>query len=551
MPTLPCVPFLAFVPFVLLSPTASAQLREPGLPASFRHPLPSEVPSVVLDAPADVPSLRAAAQSPESGRFRYGVELPVGLSLENSGRFDSVAETGELVWRLELDSPQAFSLGVFFERFVLPPGAQVFLYDPARREVLGAYGNSTESPNGMLAIQPLRGDRVVIEYVEPAGTSARPELVIGNVVHDYLDVFAHLALGQTIAVSCLVDVNCPQGAPYQVIKRAVVWMFGGGGGCSASILNNTAEDGTPYLMTAEHCGNQTNAVFVFDYERTGCGAGGSSQSKTLSGSQQLAVSSVYDGQLYRLNQAIPASYEPFFAGWSRSGSAGNKVVGISHPSGLPKKISIDNHAPFKAATRISVQWDVGAIQPGSSGSPLFDSRQRVIGSLSTGAGGCSVNGQYGRFDLFYSNRNLGQWLDPLGLGLSGIDGYDGIEPYAKSYVGSGVNPEILRSVSDPRLGTQWTAEVDTSAIPQASSTILAGYGRMDEGQQLFYGELLVDLASPLQFQSVAPVVAGLSTYSFALPGSIALAGRVSYTQAFALGGGITVATNGLKLVLQF
>ena len=546
MPTPSLAPFLLAL---VLVPLTTAQLREPGRPASFRAPLPSDVPTLVFPAP-DTRAVREAGESGSGGRFQYGVELAVGLGLEDSGRWDTVPETGELVWRLELVSPGAFSLGVVFQRFDVPRGAQVFLYHPLRRDVLGAYTESTENENGVLAVQPLRGDRVVIEYVEPPGTLVRPELVVGTLVYDYLDVLARMTRDDLLAAGCLVDVNCPIGSTHQDIKRAVIWMCGGGACCSGSILNNTAEDQTPYMMTAEHCGNMTNGVFVFDYERTGCAAGASSQSKSLSGATQLAVASQYDGQLYRLNQAIPADYEPFFAGWSLATPSLGPAFGISHPSGFPKKIQVDWQVPSAIATRWNVEYDIGAVQPGSSGSPLFDRNERVIGSCSTGAGGCSAFSNYGRFDRFYSSKGLATWLDPLGWGLSGIDGFDPILPYAKPYNGAGTNLFVTTSLTEPRLGTTWTAQIDASSRPSATSTILYGYDEPAEGAVLAFGQVLIDTTSPLQFSHVSPVVAGLSTHSFPLPSSMPLVGRVSYTQAFIVGGG-TRATNGLKLVLNF
>ena len=531
---------------LLLVPPATAQLREPGTPATLRADLPADVPVLVVPA-GRLPAVRGTDPD-EPGPFRYGVELAVGRGLADAGRWDTLA-SGENVWRLELASPGAFSLGVQFARFDLPPGAQVFLYDPGHQEVLGAYGESTESPDGALAVQPLRGDRVVIEYVEPAGTVAEPELVVESLVHDYVDILARMAQGSALGLACLVDVNCPAGANHQDIKRAVVWIVRSGAGCSASILNNTADDGTPYLMTAEHCGNFTSGVFVFDYERSGCSTGTSSQSKTLSGAVRLAVSSFYDGQLYRLNQAIPASYEPFFAGWSRS-TLGTPTVGISHPAGNPKKIQIDRQTPFLLNTRWSVQWDVGAIQGGSSGSPLFDANERIIGSLSTGSSGCSINGNYGRFDLFYSTQGLATWLDPLGWDPTGLDGLDGIEPYTHAYHGSGANPELLVSTNAPRLGTSWSAKVDASSVPSATSVLYVGHRQPDEGVFASYGEVLVDLASPRLFEHIAPIVGGFSTHTFALPANLGLVGRVAYSQAFVLGP-IVQATNGLKIVLHF
>jgi hypothetical protein len=109
---------------------------------------------------------------------------------------------------------------------------------------------------------------------------------------------------------------------------------------------------------------------------------------------------------------------------------------------------------------------------------------------------------------------------------------------------------VYTSQTDPRLGTTWTARIDTSSRPSATATVLYGYDAPADGPHLALGELLVDLASPKQFEHLAPVSAGVSTHSFHLPSNIALAGVVSYTQAFILGGG-TVATNAVKLVLNF
>jgi len=536
---------------LVLAPLAAAQLREPGTPASFRARLPAVVPTLVFPVP-HAKALREASETSSGGRLEYGIELPVGRSLEDSGRWDTVVSTGENVWRLELVSPGAFSLGVVFQQFDVPPGAQVFLYHPLRRDVLGAYTESTENPNGMLAVQPLRGDRVVIEYVEPPGTLERPVLVVGSLVHDYLDLLVRMAREEVLAATCLVDVNCSIGSTHQDIKRAVIWMCGGGGCCSGSILNNTAEDGTPYMMVAEHCGSMTNGVFVFGYERTGCSTGTSSQSKTLSGATQLAVSAQgqYDAQLYRLNQPIPASYEPFFAGWSISTQPLGRSFGISHPGGSPKKIQVDWQAPTYLGTRWNVEFDIGAVQPGSSGSPLFDTNERVIGTCSTGGGACSGFSNYGAFDKFYVARNLSIWLDPRGWGVSGIDGFDPILPYAKAYNGAGTNLNVYTSVTEPRLGTTWTARIDTSSRPSATSTILYGYAEPADGPQLAYGQTLVDTTSAKQFEHTSPVVAGISTHDFALPSSVSLVGHVIYTQALIVGGGLRV-TNGIKLVLNF
>jgi hypothetical protein len=527
-----------------VSGSAWAQLSTPGRPASERFSLSDEVPLVVLPTP-DVARLRAEDEADRLAGtpkpYRYGAVQPLGLGLETHGRWDEAQ--GTLVWRLEIASPGALSLGVLFDSFDLPAGAELFLYDPARRHVLGAYTEANEDASGALAIQPLAGDALVVEYVQPSAAPGTPLLRIGHVVHDYRGVLPHLLSGaaNSSAANCLVDVNCPAGANWQDVKRSVIMITSGGGLCSAGLLNNSA-----------HCGDFTNVVAYYNYELSGCGSGTVSQSQTLSGATRLAQSALYDSQLYRLSQAPPRDYQPFFAGWRRNKNAPAPAISISHPSGLPKKIARDDDPPYPAGNYWALQWELGTLEPGSSGSPVFDGEKRVLGPTCC-VSGFTCNNQltnYGRFGLFWTARSLETYLDPLGLGVLELDGFDPFAPTATVYNGSGLNPVILSSATPPALGSTWMVDVDASAYPSATSTYLLGRAGQSAGVLFPFGELLLDLSSPFVFAQAAPVSGGISTHALPLPANPALAGLTSYAQAAVLGVSPAVATNGLAIVVN-
>jgi hypothetical protein len=51
------------------------------------------------------------------------------------------------------------------------------------------------------------------------------------------------------------------------LKDALVLMLSPSGArrCTGTLLNNTAQDGSPLVLTARHCNTTADAIFVFDY----------------------------------------------------------------------------------------------------------------------------------------------------------------------------------------------------------------------------------------------------------------------------------------------
>ncbi len=544
---------LSILAFLSLSVSpASAQLASPGRPTASGALLP-DVPQVVLPGP-DVPALMAEDEARGNWPYRYGAVIATSLDCQSSGLWEGLPD-GTLVWRLAIASPGARSLGLVFERFDLPQQGRLFVYDRARTRVIGAFTEQNELPNGMLALQPFPGDELVIEYAEDPGPGApHPELRLGEVVHDYRGILERLGSGDTLALggNCLIDVNCPVGAPYRDIQRAAIEVLNFGFNCSAAILNNTARDGTPYFLTANHCGNMTSVIAVFGYENTSCGSGGATQMNTLSGATLLRANSNFDSQLYRLAQTPPQSYEPFYAGWDRRNTQPRPAVNISHPQGLPKKIAIDQQNPMRTGNFWAVDWEVGKLEGGSSGSPLFNGVQRVIGpACCVSDFGCPTQfASFGRFNGFWNAGNLDPWLDPLGLGVTTLNGFDPFQAVALPYNGDDSNPSVYTSITPPALGTTWVAEIDTSNLPFVTSTWIVGYGAPAAVPLGGIGQLLVDTGSPRHFRSVAPVSGGLATHSNAIPNIPGLSGVVSYTQGLLIGTGSLQLTNAVELDLR-
>ena len=151
---------------------------------------------------------------------------------------------------------------------------------------------------------------------------------------------------------------------------------------------------------------------------------------SVSGALLRALSPSSDFCLVELSEPIPASFRPYFAGWDRRGTPVVRSAGIHHPEGDIKKICFD-HDPADKVLNTGIEtwhiasWDLGVTEPGSSGSPLFDQNQRVVGQLFGGEAACGnvVNDYYGRLEMSW-DLGMSLWLDPLGGGEGYMDGME-------------------------------------------------------------------------------------------------------------------------------
>jgi hypothetical protein len=390
-----------------------------------------ETPPVVQLPAVDAAALLAEDEeriaSGKAAPYRFGFIHDVAIDM--SAGIWTELENGDRIWRIQLHCSDAFSIGVVFSQYIVPQGGLVFLYNDAG-EQHGAFMQAPRSRT-TFAIDQVNSERITIEYLEPAAVRGQGVLQIGKVTHAYRDV-EKILRGFGDSGDCNINVICPNGDGWRDQIRAVAMVNVGGGFCTGQLLNNCANDGTPYFLTADHClGSPVeNWIFTFNWDSPTCDpTENAPMDQTVSGSVLHANSGATDMAFLELDEAPPVDYEVFYSGWDKTATPATSVTAIHHPQGDIKKIS-KSFNPVVASTfsgadcwNVAV-WDEGTTEQGSSGSGLWNQNKQLVGQLFGGAANCtnSVDDYYGRFDLSYPL--LEQWLGSCGDTLGG---YNSIE----------------------------------------------------------------------------------------------------------------------------
>ena len=195
-----------------------------------------------------------------------------------------------------------------------------------------------------------------------------------------------------------------------------------------------------------------------------------SEEKTLSGATLIAYDEEHDMALLEITglptnaqgiRSIPASYNPYWAGWNISREPQGPFFGIHHALSSTKRICIaedqkihlydysinkgyeylNRDISWKQAHWRIEEWRLGTTETGASGSPLFDGNGLVIGALTGGQSNC--NNPYrdhyyaltqawgGEHDTRDNIFKLAPWLNPDNQAVSKLSGYD---PYSSKPV---------------------------------------------------------------------------------------------------------------------
>ncbi|MBD8525547.1 proprotein convertase P-domain-containing protein [Pseudomarimonas arenosa] len=475
--------------------------------------------SVVLPAP-DLAKLKMEDAKSVGGAYRYGVQIPVeGMRLGERG-FGRWSKAGKNHWKwsVELVAPAARSMDFHFSKLSLPASATLTIRGEGEQNLREI--SSAEVSGGEFWSPYVAGEKATLEVLVSKQERSQVQLQLGAVTHGYRGLFENADPMQKSG-SCNVDTICPTGNNWRdQIDSVGQYTFSQGGSsyvCTGTLLANTGNTTTPYFLTANHCiSSQTVAssiVVYWNYQSSTCRTPGSSSSGTplsksiathsQSGSTLRATRSASDFTLLQLSSAVPSGANPYFSGWDRSGTTPSSAVGIHHPQGHEKRISVENQGLSTTAygggsgtTHWKVSdWDEGTTEGGSSGSGLWNQNKLIVGQLHGGSAACGNNlaDYYGKLSVSWTgggsnSTRLSNWLDPGSTGATTKAGY-------RTGSGGGGGGTTYQNTTDYQIRDNTTVESPITISGRsgnASSSTAVAVNIV----HTYIGDLKVDLIAP-------------------------------------------------------
>ncbi len=426
-------------------------------PASFLSTAPSDLEAVTVALPAPDTETLLRQDRKRGLDTRIAVPVAADIGLGNAGQWSELAN-GDRVWSCAVKVPGALGLAFIYDQFYLPPGSRLYMHSP-EETVRASYSFKDNQPSGRFFSGFTKGETAILTYYEPRQVKSEARLHIHRVDYGYRPGNSRgvLNFGFGTSLACHPEANCPEGAAYQEVQRSicriVMVLEEGSGYCSGALINNTAADETPYVLSAYHCDQGYTPIydlwrFDFNYEAEGCTPPASEPAfQSLLGCTRRAARQESDFALYEISTAVPPSFNATFAGWDRRPDAPQKGLMFHHPSGDVKKLST-YHTPATIHPT-SINWQAGATPPnhhfevafslgtfelGSSGSALLDSLGRIRGQLHGGFNDCDeTTAYYGRLSVSWDggdtpSSRLRDWLDPLGTNTDTLGGLEASPP---------------------------------------------------------------------------------------------------------------------------
>lgn len=457
---------LSFIVCLMISNTTKAQVKtkiyKEGVPLNKIITNASVGNEISIKAPIEFDSiiLQNSKKVGNNIEFnnKFAVPKLININVLKEGKVIEV--DNYLYYHLILTTENALNISLQFKEFRLSENSVLSIY--TETELTDSITANENNAKNIWATRVYQGNKINLVLKTPVSEKRLSSLKLSQLNFGYKNYGAEFFGSPGASASCNINIQCPQGNTWQNERNAVVLLLvaNGAESCTGSMIANTCNSNIPYVLTANHClsGDLNNWVFQYQYFSTSCNTNtGGREDIQFNGCTLKANSANSDFALVKMNQIPSVSTGISYAGWNRNSTPATSTTQIHHPAADLMKISLDANSVVQTTwpgtsgyTHWKAHFQQGTVEPGSSGSPLFDQNHRIIGQChgdQNNAGNyCTQRiSECGRFDVSWIGggtdaTRLSTWLDPLGTNAfttntTNISNLNSVDPNSYQIVG--------------------------------------------------------------------------------------------------------------------
>jgi lysyl endopeptidase len=376
--------------------------------------------------------------------YKFAIAVPVDFDISKQMEWNTDNNFAYGKYTIKLGGASSSSIN--FDKFYLPKGSEMYVYNGNGQMITGAITEAENNPRKVWGSWVYKGEFLTIEIKTPAATKDQLLLHSNNIAYGYKKFYETQDNLFGDSAPCEINVVCALGTGWENERNAVALVLADDGTStfSGAMVMNSCGTNTPYFLTANHCyinkfGVTQNVSlwrFTFHYWSPTCFPSQDGSGITYNGAELKANWSGSDFCLVKLNNIPSAGIT--YAGWSRLTTGITQTTILHHPKGDVMKITRDVNPPVFATFNHASTWKLnitnttlyGTTENYSSGGPYFNQDHKIIGQhagsdQSQNNDPCSEPIKYGgRFDLSWdgptggnnSTQRLKDWLDPSNSG---------------------------------------------------------------------------------------------------------------------------------------
>ena len=137
--------------------------------------------------------------------YKFGHSFDVDINFFDVATID-LLPNGDKIYRLKINSLDAYSINLIFNQFHLIENTTLFIYSNDQEDIIGAFSHQNNKSYKRFSTAPVKGDSIILEFFEPHMTNQESIINISNIINGYKDVFR----GYEDSEECHNNVNCAE-----------------------------------------------------------------------------------------------------------------------------------------------------------------------------------------------------------------------------------------------------------------------------------------------------------------------------------------------------